>query len=61
MAADMNVGVGKGDEADAVTSIWCMVNTFNEFSWFWKIGEGSDQSCLSAGVHLLDLHNNVFS
>jgi hypothetical protein len=35
MAAAMNVGVGTGDKADAVTSVWRMVNTFSEFSWFW--------------------------
>jgi hypothetical protein len=34
-AAAMNVGVDTGDKADAVTSVWCMVNTFSECSWFW--------------------------
>jgi hypothetical protein len=33
MAAAMNVGVDTGDNADAVTSVWCMVNTFSECSW----------------------------
>jgi hypothetical protein len=61
MAGDMNVGVGTGDKADTVTSVCCMVNTFNEFSWFWEIGETSDRSCLSAGVHLLDWRADVCS
>ena len=35
MAAEAKVGVDTGDKADAVTSVWCMVNTFSECSWFW--------------------------
>ncbi|QRM34096.1 hypothetical protein [Microvirga sp. VF16] len=38
IAADVNVGVDTGDKAGAVTSVCVMVNLFDQFGWFWKIG-----------------------
>ena len=32
MAAHVNVGADRGEKSDAVTSVWCMMNTFKQFS-----------------------------
>jgi hypothetical protein len=41
-AACVNVGVVTGGKSDAATSVCGMMNTFNEFSWFWQI-DGDDE------------------
>jgi hypothetical protein len=60
MLADVNVGTGTGEKAGAATSVWRMVKTFKQVSWFGKT-KRSKQSCLSTGGHLADLHPNVCS
>jgi hypothetical protein len=37
MAARVNVGTGTGGKGGATTSVGGMRNTFNQFSWVWKI------------------------
>jgi hypothetical protein len=43
MAARVNVGTGTRGKAGAATSVGGMRNIFNQFSWFWKIGERGEQ------------------
>ncbi len=60
-AACVNVGVVTGEKSGAATSVCGTVNTFNKFSWYWKIGARGDQSCRSAAAHLSDLRADVCS
>jgi hypothetical protein len=39
MVAHVNVGADRGEKSDAVTSVWCMMNTFKQFSWFGEMSE----------------------
>jgi hypothetical protein len=60
-AACVNVGAATGGKSGAATSVCDMMKTFNEFSFFWKMGERGDRSCRSAGVPLSDLRADVCS
>jgi hypothetical protein len=61
IAADVKVGAATGGKSGAATSVRDMVNTFNQFSCFWEIGERGDQSFRSAAAHLSDLRDDVCS
>jgi hypothetical protein len=37
MVAPVNVRADRGEKSGAVTSVWCMMNTFKQFSWFGEI------------------------
>jgi hypothetical protein len=41
MVAHVNVGADRGEKSGAVTSVWCMMNTFKKFSWFGEMSKGS--------------------
>ena len=61
IAAHVNVGTGTGAKAGAATSVGGMRNTFNQFSWFWKIDKTYGRASHSAGVHVPDFHAEVCS
>jgi hypothetical protein len=61
IAADVKVGTATGEKSGPATSVCDMVNTFNQFGWFWQIGDRGDQSCRSAATHLSDLRADVCS
>jgi hypothetical protein len=58
-AAWVNVGAATGGKSGAATSVCDMMKTFNEFSFFWTIGERGDRSCRSAEGYLSDLRAAV--
>ncbi len=37
IAAAVNVGTGTGEKVGAATLVWCMMNTFKQFSWFGEM------------------------
>jgi hypothetical protein len=39
MAAHVNVGADRGEKSGAVTSVWCMINTFKQFNWFGEMSK----------------------
>jgi hypothetical protein len=61
MVAPVNVGADRGEKSGAVTSVWCMMNTLKQLSWFGEIDKRSEQSCCPAGGYLSDLSANVRS
>ncbi len=39
MAAAVNVGAATGEKTGAATSVWRMMNTFKQFSWFGEMSK----------------------
>lgn len=39
MVAPVNVGAARGEKSGAVTSVWCIMNTFKQFSWFGEMSK----------------------
>ena len=39
MVAHVNVGADRGEKSGAVTSVWCMMNTFKQFSWLGEMSK----------------------